>query len=58
VKIFNTADFIPFILYCTFTSVKSRDSSVGVAAGYGFDNWMIGNPFPLVDEYFSFHHRV
>jgi hypothetical protein len=36
----------------------SRDSSVGIAAGYGLDDRMIGVRFPAGAGNFSLHHCV
>jgi hypothetical protein len=36
----------------------SRDSSVGIAAGYGLHDWMIGVRFPAASGNFSLHHLV
>jgi hypothetical protein len=36
----------------------SRDSSVGIATGYGLDDWMIGIRFPAGSGNFSLQHRV
>jgi hypothetical protein len=37
---------------------KSRDSSVGIALGYGLDDWGSKVRFPAGAGNFSFHHRV
>jgi hypothetical protein len=37
---------------------ESRDSSVGMATGYGLDYRMIGDRFPAGAGNFSFRHRV
>jgi hypothetical protein len=37
---------------------KSRDSSVGIALGYGLDDWGSRVRFPAEDGSFSLHHRV
>jgi hypothetical protein len=37
---------------------KSRDSSVGIALGYGLDDRGSRIRFPAGDENFSLHHRV
>jgi hypothetical protein len=39
-------------------SYGSRDSSVGIALGYGLDNRGSGVRFPAVAGNFSLHHRV
>jgi hypothetical protein len=36
----------------------SRNDSVGIAAGYGLDDRMIGVRFPTESGNFSLHHRV
>jgi hypothetical protein len=36
----------------------SKDSSVGIATGYGLDDRMIGVRFPAGATNFSLHHRV
>jgi hypothetical protein len=36
----------------------SRDSSVGIALGYGLDDWGYGVRFPAGAGNFSLHHRV
>jgi hypothetical protein len=38
--------------------VMSRDSSDGIATGYGLDDQVIGVRFPTGDGNFSLHHRV
>jgi hypothetical protein len=38
--------------------IESRDSSVGIATGYGLDNRMIGVQFPTVARNFSLRHYV
>jgi hypothetical protein len=38
--------------------VKSRDSSVGIALGYGLDDRGSRVPFPPGAGNFSLHHRV
>jgi hypothetical protein len=42
----------------TGISNKSRDSSVGIALGYGLDDWSSRIRFPAGAENFSLHHRV
>jgi hypothetical protein len=37
---------------------KSHDSSVGIAMGYGLDDWGSRFRFPAGAGNFSFHHRV
>jgi hypothetical protein len=37
---------------------KSRDSSVGIALGYGLDDRGFRVPFPAGARNFSLHHRV
>jgi hypothetical protein len=41
-----------------YISVKSRDSSVGIATGYGQDDRMIGVRFPEGAGNFSLRHHV
>jgi hypothetical protein len=41
-----------------FHQIKSRDSSVGIALGYGLDDRGSGVRFPAVAGNFSPHHRV
>jgi hypothetical protein len=44
-----------------FTSpmvLRSRDSSVGIAVGYGLDDWGCWVRFPAGTGNFSLHHRV
>jgi hypothetical protein len=38
--------------------LQSRDSSVGIATGYGLEDRMIGVRFPTGAGNFSLHHRV
>jgi hypothetical protein len=38
--------------------ILNRDSSVGVATGYGLDDRMIGIRFPAGDGNFSLRHHV
>jgi hypothetical protein len=40
------------------TYLKSRDSSVGIALGYGLDDWGSRVRFPVGAGNFSLHHRV
>jgi hypothetical protein len=40
------------------TVVKSRDSSVGIALGYGLDDWGSRVRFPAEAGNFSLHHHV
>jgi hypothetical protein len=44
--------------YCSIVSVKSRDSSVGIALGYGLDDRGFRVRFPTGAGNFSLHHRV
>jgi hypothetical protein len=37
---------------------ESRDSSVGIALGYGLDDWSSTVRFPAGAGKFSLHHRV
>jgi hypothetical protein len=37
---------------------KSRDGSVGIALGYGLDDWSSRVRFPSGAGNFSLHHRV
>jgi hypothetical protein len=37
---------------------KSRDNSVGIALGYGLDDWGSRVRFPVEAGNFSLHHRV
>jgi hypothetical protein len=39
-------------------TLKSRDSSVGIATDYGLDDWMIGVRIPAGAGNFSLRHRV
>jgi hypothetical protein len=41
-----------------YSLFKPWDSSVGIATGYGPDDWMIGVRFPAGAGNFSLHHRV
>jgi hypothetical protein len=50
---FITSFIVPSLLY-----TKSRVSSVGIATGYGLDDWMIGVRFPAGAGNFSLHYRV
>jgi hypothetical protein len=47
-------------IFCIFfiNQLKSRDSSVGIALGYGLDDRGSGVRFPAGDGNFSLHHRV
>jgi hypothetical protein len=46
-------------LFCPLTGpVKSRDSSVGIALGYGLDDRGSRGRFPAEAENFSLHHCV
>jgi hypothetical protein len=42
----------------TVSKCKSRDSSVGIALGYGLDDWGSRVRFPAGAGNFSVHHRV
>jgi hypothetical protein len=48
---------VVFQYYDTYL-IQSRDSSVGIALGYGLDNWDSRVRFPAEAGNFSFHHRV
>jgi hypothetical protein len=39
-------------------STEESGSVVGIATGYGLDDWMIGVRFLMVARDFSVHHRV
>jgi hypothetical protein len=43
---------------CTYFSFKSRDSSVGIAMGYGLDDRGSRVRFPSGTGNFSLYHRV
>jgi hypothetical protein len=45
-------------IYMCFTVRKSRDSSVGIALGYGLDDRGSRVRFPVGAGNFSFHHHV
>jgi hypothetical protein len=45
------------ILKC-FLTLESRDSSVGIALGYGLDDWGSRVRFPAEAGNFSLHHRA
>jgi hypothetical protein len=45
-------------LYRVLLFSKSRDSSVGIALGYGLDDWGSRVRFPAGAGNFSLHHRV
>jgi hypothetical protein len=47
-----------FILFCEGRSHKSRDSSVGIALGYGLDDRGSRVRFPAGAGNFSLHYRV
>jgi hypothetical protein len=47
-----------FNFYSLFTLKKSRDSSVGIALGYGLDDRDSRFRFPAEAGNFSLHHRV
>jgi hypothetical protein len=53
----NFHKFPPQILYYELAS-KSRDSSVGIALGYGLDDRGSRVRFPVGAGNFSLHHRV
>jgi hypothetical protein len=44
--------------YNNFLIIKSRDSSVGIALGYGLDRWGSRVRFPAGAGNFSLHHRI
>jgi hypothetical protein len=45
-------------LRCVFGNAENRDSSVGIALGYGLDDRGSRVRFPAVAGNFSLHHRV
>jgi hypothetical protein len=49
---------LTFIDLITLTIFKSRDSSVGIAPGYGLDDRSSGVQFPAGAGVFSLHRRV
>jgi hypothetical protein len=51
-----SCDLLQVILY--LFSLESRDSSVGIALGYGLDDRGSRARFPAGDGNFSLHHRV
>jgi hypothetical protein len=48
----------PLNFYSSLVTKKSRDSSVGIALGYGLDDRGSGVRFPAGAGNFSLHHRV
>jgi hypothetical protein len=49
---------MPARVLCTYgIEGKSRDSSVGIALGYGLDDLVSGFRFPAGAGNFSLHHR-
>jgi hypothetical protein len=44
--------------YDIYNDCKSRDSSVGIALGFGLDDWGSRVRFPAGTGNFSLHHRV
>jgi hypothetical protein len=51
--------FASEIVYnCNAFNFTSRDDSVGIALGYGLDDWGSRVRFPAGAENFSLHHRV
>jgi hypothetical protein len=47
-----------FKLTISLMTAKGRDSTVGIALGYGLDDRRSKVRFPAGDENFSLHHRV
>jgi hypothetical protein len=47
-----------FQIFISTASFKSRDSSVGIALGYGLDDRGSRVPFPAGAGNFSLHHHV
>jgi hypothetical protein len=45
-------------MQCIYYRGKSRDSSVGIALGYGLNNWGSRVRFPAGAGNFSLHYRV
>jgi hypothetical protein len=45
-------------IYAKFIDSKGRDSSIGIALGYGLDDRGSRVRFPAVTGNFSLHHRV
>jgi hypothetical protein len=54
VKIF----FVALLTHINYFNTKSRDSSVGIAQGYGLDGRDSRVRFPAGAGKFSLHHRV
>jgi hypothetical protein len=52
----NTFNIYSF--HIVFVSYKSRDSSVGIALGYGLDDRGSRVRFPAGARNFSLHHRI
>jgi hypothetical protein len=52
------AHFILIDLITVLLQVKRHDSSVGIALGYGLDDWGSRVRFPAGAGNFSLHHRV
>jgi hypothetical protein len=56
--LFQMSCLPPCFLILSCVMVNSRDSSVGIAFGYGLDCWGSRVRFPVGTGNFSIHHRV
>jgi hypothetical protein len=57
-KLISFSYSLPYENMTVYPKVKSRDSSVGTALGYGLDDRFSGVRFPEGTGNFSLHHRV
>jgi hypothetical protein len=57
-KTYGGGSIAPRTLNLALDGGWSRESSVGIALGYGLDDWGSRVRFPAVAGNFSLHHRV
>jgi hypothetical protein len=58
VKLFIYVGVTDRVIYSSYPTSTSRDSSVGIALGYGLDDRSSRFLFPAGARNFSLHHRV
>jgi hypothetical protein len=54
----NKGKVVPVLFLNSLFDLKSRDSSIGIALGYGLDDWGSKVRFSAGAGNFSLHHRV